>query len=510
MTKKITVLGGGTVGWLTALMAKEHYPSYNVTLIENSEIGVLGAGEGTTPNVLDIFDKLRIPLSDLITYCSATMKVGNKFSDWCGDGSSYFLPFDITYQGLSLTDNIALTHVPFPFLTTCITENRSVEDILFTSSLAEQNKVPYFYKPIDNPVDPLANFQKLTTVALHLDARKLAEYLRKVAESRGIVRIDGNYISADLNEQGEISFLHLEDGRSIASDFVFDCSGFARLLIGKLYNTEWISYSKYFPQNTAVPFFIQHDNTNLKSYTQSRGMKYGWMWRVDVKDRSGCGYVFDSTLITPDQALEEVEEVLGHSVTSPKTFKFNAGIYKTIIVKNCMAMGLSGGFIEPLEATAIWQNMTMLTEFMHYDGINNYKSKQFLKSFDFVYNQMNTEILEFIQGHYVTPREDTEFWKKIRYDTPLFPSLEEKIECLKEYNLLGIKNHDHYIGVNTWITMAVGQKILNINNVKRHVHDKSYHPEFEKFYNQLKTNIKVATQQCISHDDFLRMMNTSK
>jgi tryptophan halogenase len=510
MTKKITVLGGGTVGWLTALMVKEHYPAYDVTLIENSEIGVLGAGEGTVPNILDIFDTIRIPLSDLIRECSATIKVGNKFSNWCGDSSEYFLPFDVTHPNLSLTNKVALTHIQYPFLTACVANNQSVDDILFTAKLAEQNKVPYLHTPKDDTTDPLGNFTKLATIALHLDARKLAVYLRKIAEVRGITRIDGNYVSAELSEQGNITQLNLEDGRHIQSDFVFDCSGFARLLIGKLFKTEWISYSKYFPQNTAVPFFIPHDNTNVKSYTQSRGMKYGWMWRVDVQDRSGCGYVFDSTLITPEQALAEVEEVLGHPVTSPKTFTFNAGIYKTSIVNNCMAMGLSSGFIEPLEATAIWQNMTMLTEFLMHDGINNYNSKQFLKSFNQLYDQMNLEILEFIQGHYVTPRADTEFWKKIRYDVPMLPSLQEKIEYLQEYNLLGIKNNDHHIGVNTWITMAAGQQILNVDKIKQHWNIKSHHPQFDYHYAELKRNIESASGHCVTHDYFLQKMREVK
>jgi tryptophan halogenase len=510
MTKHISILGGGTVGWLTALMTKEYYPSYNVTLIENSEIGVLGAGEGTVPNIIQIFNTIRIPLSDIIRECGATIKVGNKFSNWCGDSSEYFLPFDIKNSDVSLSSRVALTHINYPFLTECVAKGQSVDDIVFTAKLAEQNKVPYLYTPNNDETNPLHNFTNLATVALHLDARKLAVYLKKVAEYRGITRIDGNYVSAELSEHGNITQLNLEDGRQIQTDFVFDCSGFARLLIGKLFKTEWVSYSKYFPQNTAVPFFIPHDNINIKPYTQSRGMKYGWMWRVDVQDRSGCGYVFDSTLITPEQALEEVEEVLGHSVTSPKTFTFNAGIYKTSIVNNCMAMGLASGFIEPLEATAIWQNMTMLTEFLMHDGINNYDSKQFLKSFNHFYDQMNLEILEFIQGHYVTPRADTEFWKKIRYDVPLLPSLQEKIENIKEYNLLGIKNNDHHIGVCTWITMAAGQQILDVDKIRQHRDIKQYHPQFEEYYSRLKRNIGSTVEKCVTHDYFLQMMREVK
>ena len=510
MNKNISILGGGTVGWLTALMTKENYPFYNVTLIENSEIGVLGAGEGTTPDILAVFNTIRIPLSDLIRECSATIKIGNKFSNWCGDSSEYFLPFDINHPNLSYTSKIPETHIPYPFITTCITNNQSLDNMFFTAKLAEQNKVPYLYTPKDDAVDPLGNFTNIASIALHLDARKLAVYLRKIAEERGITRIDGNYTSSTLSEHGNITHLNLEDGRHVETDFVFDCSGFARLLVGKLFKTEWISYSKYFPQNTAVPFFIPHDNVNVKSYTQSRGMKNGWMWRVDVQDRSGCGYVFDSTLISPEQALAEVEEVLGHSVTSPKTFTFNAGTYKTSIVNNCMAMGLSSGFIEPLEATAIWQNMTMLTEFLINDGINNYNTKQFLKSFNQFYDQMNLEILEFIQGHYITPRADTEFWKKIRYDTPLLPSLQEKIEYVKEYNLLGIKNNDHHIGVNTWLIMAAGQQILNVDKIKQHQNVKRRHPYFENAYAELKRNIKDATEHCVTHDYFLQKMREVK
>ena len=510
MTKKITVLGGGTVGWLTALMTLENYPSYRVSLIENSEIGVLGAGEGTIPDILSVFNTIRIPLSDLIRECSATIKIGNKFSNWCGDDSSYFLPFDINHPIVSYSSKVPQTHIPYPFIANCITHDRSLDNIFFTAKLAGQNKVPYVHTPNHSATDPLDNFTNIASVALHLDARKLAVYLRKVAEDRGITRIDGNYVSAELSEQGNITCLNLEDGKQIQTDFVFDCSGFARLLVGKLFKTEWISYSKYFPQNTAVPFFIPHDNVNVTSFTQSIGMKYGWMWRVDVQDRSGCGYVFDSTLITPEQALAEVEEVLGHSVVSPKTFTFNAGTYKTSIVNNCMALGLSSGFIEPLEATAIWQNMTMLTEFLMHDGINNYNNTQFLRSFNTCYDKMNLEILEFIQGHYVTPRADTEFWKKIRYDVPLLPSLQEKIEYLKEYNLLGIRNNDHHIGANIWLIMAAGQQLINVDKLKQHQSVKNRHPYFEKMYADLKRNIIDAAEHCVTHDYFLQKMREVK
>lgn len=501
--KNIVILGGGTVGWLTALMTKEHYPSYNITLVENSEIGVLGAGEGTTPDIMNVFNSIRISLSDLIKHCNATIKIGNKFTDWCGDGSEYFLPFDIRYPELSLTDGVASTYVSYPFMTYCLANNRPLEEIMFTAKLAEQNKIPFVSNGLNS-------FKKLESIALHLDARKLASYLREVAEARGISRIDGNYVSSDLNQIGEITAINLQDGRKIDLDFIFDCSGFARLLIGQLFNTEWISYDKYFPQNTAVPFFIQHDNTNLKPYTKSRGMKYGWMWRVDVQERSGCGYVFDSTLITPDQALAEVEEVLGHSVVSPKTFHFKAGVFKTNIVKNCMAVGLSGGFIEPLEASAIWQNMSMLHEFLYGDGINQYDNKWFLKSIDQFYNTMNTEILEFIQGHYITPRADTEFWKKIRYDIPVLPTLEEKIEHLKEFNLLGIRNNDNFVGTPIWLTMVAGQKILDIGKIRRHKQFKKFHSDFEMLYNQLKNNINQACDHCVTHDEFIRSMKELK
>lgn len=501
--KKIIVLGGGTVGWLTALLVRKHYPTYNVVLIENSEIGVLGAGEGTTPSIFDVFETIDVPVADLIKHCKATIKIGNKFIDWSGDEKEYFLPFGTESEFLNYYTWVGGTFFPMPFLTHCIATEDSIDNIMLTSQLAKVNKLPLI-KTLESKDE--IKFEKLANYALHLDARALAVYLKELSLKRNITRIDGNYISAKQDDNGNITGINLEDGSHISCDFIFDCSGFARLLVGKLHQTRWISYEKYFPQNTAVPFFIPHDNKNLKSYTQSRGMKYGWMWSVETQDRSGNGYVFDSTLITPEQALQEVEELLGHPVTSPKTFKFNAGVYETSIVKNCMAVGLSSGFIEPLEATAIWQNIKMIGDFLYHDGVNNFNNSSFLKSFQVGYERMNTEILEFIQGHYITPRADTEFWKKIRYDTPLLPSLEEKIECLKSYDILGIKNRDKHVGVETWTTMALGQQILDLEKIKQITQVKVRHPDFDKLYDTLKSNVKKATEMCISHDEFLKIM----
>lgn len=486
----IVVLGGGTAGWLTALHVNRYYPNLSVFVVESEEIGILGAGEGTTPIIIEHLDDLNIAVSELVKYCKATIKTGINFENWNGDGKKYFHSFQ-TNAGLRDFSSLAFTRN--------VIENLPNDNINFFRKLSNLKKVPFSYKENLNCLsnDPMNSFYQYGAWALHFDARELAKYLRVVAESRGVIRIEGKLKSVSRTGNN-IKALVLETGKSVNCDFIFDCSGFARLLIGKTFETEWMSYSDHLPLDTAVPFFIPHDN-DVSPITDAIAMKYGWIWRIPVEGRYGCGYVFDSSYIDEGQALKEAEEFFGQKLTSPKTFKFKAGTYKETYVGNCMAVGLAQSFVEPLEATSIWITLINLKTFLDTKGIFN-KSEVYRDSFNKFCREKNQEVLDFLYLHYLTKRKDSLFWKEFREKHPIIKGVSDTIELIKQnQNPLFTRQ---LFGLSSWLHVARGLELITQND---YIDDyRRNNPSDVNFsYSQLDHNQNNIAKVCVTHKELL-------
>lgn len=395
---KIVVVGGGTAGWLTALSMNKFMPYSEVTVVASSELGILGAGEGTTPHFMDLLKQLDIDESALFEHAKATVKKGIDFDNWKGDGQKYYHPF--------------------------------------------------------------WNDQH----ALHFDANLLAKYLESVGLSRGVKLIDDIVVGINENESGNIKSLSLKNGIDLECDFVMDCSGLRRLIIGEHYKSEWTSYTKHLPAKRAMPFFIEHDDKNIQEYTSAIAMKAGWVWRIPVQGRYGCGYVFNSDYLTDEQAKAEVEEMLGHEITVPRYFNFEAGSYDRTWIKNCVAIGLSSGFTEPMEATSIWiqvmtlQHLTTLMKRYIRDG------EMVVAEFNETVRTLNHDLMLFIHLHYLTKRSDSDFWKEFKSKTVTPEYLKKIRELAIQGNLTDsaleqIRDDTGYIPtylVNSWIVVGEG------------------------------------------------------
>jgi len=357
---KFVILGGGTAGWLTALYINKKFPNDSVTVIASSEMGILGAGEGTTPAFMEYLKEVDIKETELVTNCKATLKTGIKFTNWNGDGEHFF-----------------------------------------------------------------HNFWN-DKYALHFDASSLGKYLQEIAIKRGVTLIDDEVIKV-LSDGGNITTLVTPSG-PVSGDFFFDCSGFKRVLIGEVLNAEWETYSM--PCKRAIPFFLPNDGKNIPDYTESVAMKYGWIWKIPVNGRYGCGYVFDPNLTTDEEAQQEIRDYLGHDFTSPKTFNFTAGSYKTVWNNNCLAVGLSSGFIEPLEATSIWAQVLTLKMFVEQFSKENAKNK-----INNDVKEINEDILSFLYFHYMTHRKDTKFWSNFTINNSIPNKLKDTLSLSKkQYN----------------------------------------------------------------------------
>ena len=417
--KKIVVVGGGTAGWLAALYLNKFFHQFDVTVIESSSIGILGAGEGSTPHIIPFLDSLGITLTDVVKHAGATMKNGIKFTNWNNDGSYFFHSFQ------DLSEVSLFTHCKwngYPAIAIdAVSNNNSLDSVNFSSLLSASNKVKYIkLNDSDLKHNGINHYQKHGPSSIHFNARKMASFLKQIGVSRGIEVLDCVVTDINLDENGFVNNLNLTSQETSEQfkedcDFVIDCSGFHRLVIDKVYNSPWKSYSELLPVNRAIPFFIDRSiGEDTPPYTESIAMKYGWAWKIPVEGRYGCGYVFDSSLISDQQAKDEIKELVGVDVDFPTVFNFSAGYFEKPWIKNCLALGLASGFIEPLEATSIWTTMVSIKWFGdHIDGLTN-KSQFSIDSFNKKFCLMNDDVFNFVYFHYLTKRNDTEFWNKFK------------------------------------------------------------------------------------------------
>lgn len=490
--KNVYIIGGGTAGWLTALITKKFYPKYNITLIESSEIGILGAGEGSVPFLINVLDLLEIPIADLIRECKATFKIGINFVNWNGDGKSYLHSFIYRDEMARSIDVDKSLIEKLLELQTRISNSQDHEDVSEYERMARENLVPFTWGDKNSSISDLP-LNRHGQYSIHFDARLLAIYLAKFAKNKNINRIESKvsgFVGEDI-----IRSIVLENGEHLDCDFVFDCSGFARLINGKHHNAKWISYMNVSGLDRAMPFFIDHDN-NISPVTDAFCMKNGWCWRIPVQGRYGCGYVYNSKYCSDEEALTEAEEFFGQKLTIPKIFKFEAGIFEKTVIGNSMAVGLSQGFLEPIEATNIWVSALNVVDFLNCDGINNRDSK-FLEEFNDRCSKRNTNILEFVYLHYMTKRTDSKFWRDFQKNYPPPENLKIIIDQLRQ-----AKNPDIDFSMfsdRSWMQVLQGLRIVDLEK---------YQSTFKDFYMPyiLENSGQNKTNEFISHKEILNYL----
>jgi tryptophan halogenase len=503
--KKVVIVGGGTAGWLTALAAQQRYPNEDITVVESTEVGILGAGEGSVPDLLFFLNRLGIKVSDLIKETGATIKSGILFRNWASDGSQYFHSFKKNEE-LTVNKSLKLNEIDQTFSDMPVDELIAMLEYKRDSSKIDamaikKNNVPFVKKEEKN-TKSFKDFDLYNRFSVHFDARLFAIFLSKVGISRGIKVVDAKVKNFVTDENNNIIKVDFDNSNSIECDFIFDCSGFYRLITGKHYNAEWISFSKHLPAKKAIPFFLDIDKESIEPYTDSVAMDYGWMWKIPLQHRYGCGYVFDSDFITEDQAKEEVEKLLGKKIISPKTFSFNPGHYEKIWNKNSIGIGLSSGFVEPLEATSIMQTVhTLATVFSPLKDIFKMEESH-VKLVNDVYKKDCNEILNVIYLHYMTDKTNTDFWKNFTTNNEMPESLKKDIEKVKNYT--HEENPNNFFKSRSYYTIIDGNNIMDRSSLTKLYDEKlkDYHDTIKK-ENELKIK---ESENFISHSDFIRYL----
>lgn len=416
----IVVAGAGTTGWLTALYARKVWPTSKIIVIYDDKIPIIGVGESTTPNFLDFAENwLDINTSDLVKECEATLKLGIKFTNWKGDNSHYYHTFTIN---------------PTDLYFSALSKGNHLDEVDLGAKLSEMNKVPFQNHGIERLS---GDEQRNVNVALHFNAKLMAEYLQKIGLKRGISIAVGKIEDVKLDKDQYVSEIILDTKDRIQSGFVFDCTGFGRVFINGVYKSPMNSYEKFLPVKRAMPFFIDK-NDETPPYTECTAMKYGWMWKIPVGKRFGCGYVFDSDLTTDEEAYQEICQVTGQKPTVPRKINFKSGYHPNPLNKNTLALGLAHGFLEPLEATSIMITIDMLhlirQTIPEQSLIRRIKRDDFAKDYNRIADRIVTNCRDFVFLHYLTPRNDTKFWKRFN-DQPYPKTLSKIFNLLEDYDV---------------------------------------------------------------------------
>ena len=401
--KKICIVGGGTSGCISALILKTTFPQKTIEIIESPNVPIVGVGESSTEHWSEFCRFVGIDQLSVILNANATFKIGVYFKDWSKEDfmhsidsryasvrGSYFYNY-----GYIISNEIPVSGMQSP---------KTWENEVSLSNFNNYNDSP--------------------TNQYHFDTYALNKFLHRECLKRDILTIEDELVNINIcPETGDIKSVSSQT-HTYQSDFFIDCTGFSRFLMGKTYSIPWKSYSEYLPLNSAIAF-PTGEMEEYNKYTLSTARNAGWSWTIPVQGRTGNGYVYSDDYITKDDAHQEMEEAYHQSLEIAKEFKFDPGRLEKAWHKNCYAVGLSQSFVEPLEATSIGSIIQQMFCFTHYlpsydvEGCNENVNKIF------------DNIVDYIQAHYLVKREDTKFWKDIKYNLKSTPNLQKYLEIWK-------------------------------------------------------------------------------
>jgi len=491
--KNYVIVGGGTAGWLTAAILARVLENTNIqiTLIESPEVITIGVGEATVPSFVDILKFLDISEKDFILSTQASFKLGIKFTDWQVKDESYWHPFGAVGTKIK----------GWEFYQHWIKNHFEQGDFKYTdfspsAIMAEQGK---FYIP--DPKKP----NNLSTMgyALHFDASLVAEYLTNYAKSKKVKQIRKHVECVEQHQDGRIKSLKLKDNQYISADFFIDCTGQRALLIGETLNVEYENWSHHLPANRAV--VVQSENTkNIPPYTQAFAQKHGWRWQIPLQNRTGNGYVYSNDYCNDQDASSLLlKNVQGKILTEPRTLKFTTGKRKKMWVKNCVAIGLSSGFLEPLESTSIYLIMRAALSFATMLPSNHLSiatENEYNRLMDAEYECLR----DFIIMHYCTSKRiDSKFWKD--WQTREIPmSLQTKLALYKSQGRL-VRNDMDLFASNSWHAVLTGMgvypksydPVVNIANLT----DKM---KIQQYLKNVNSSLVHSVNQLLTHEEYLK------
>jgi tryptophan halogenase len=489
--RKIVIVGGGTAGWIAAAMMGHHFQGKlaQIELVESDDIGTIGVGESTIPPFITLLRNLGIDEQHFIQSTQASFKLGISFRDWWRKGESYFHPFG------SIGGTIDIHEFYQCWLKAKLDGHPSgLQDFAPASVMAEHGR---FMLPFKAQRTMIAG----ANYALHVDAKLVAQYLRRFAEAKGVKRTEGIVTEVKTRpSDGFVERLVLKSGQEVEGDFFIDCSGFRALVIEKALGVGYVDWSDVLFCDRAVA--VQTENKGATHpFTIAEAQDFGWRWRIPLQHRTGNGYVFCSKYISDEEATAVLmSKVDGEALTKPMVIPFRTGVRERIWEKNCLSVGLASGFIEPLESTAIhlvYRAIDFLFRFMPDRDCAPELAAEFNRRMRADYE----EIRDFIVLHYcATDREDTEFWRRCKSLTPP-QSLHERMALFSESGALR-EGLDELFRNPSWQSVLDGMRV----RPKRYnaLVDRMSYSVIQSTLDQSAPLLAQFVQTLPTHDQFLR------
>ncbi len=446
--KSIVIVGGGSAGWMTAAALSQAVgQSCTITLVESEAIGTVGVGEATIPPIRHFNQRLGIDEATFVRETQGSFKLGIEFVDWGKLGHSYFHPFG---QYGAEFDSVPFYHHWMREYLEGRVEG-PIDDFSMCWAMAKAGKFAH-------PSPDRRLIQSTFDYAYHFDAGLYAAYLRRYAEARGVTRVEGKVVDVSLRgEDGFIEAVTLDSGARIEGEFFIDCSGFRGLLIEEALHAGYDNWQHWLPCDRAVA--VPCEKGEFTPYTRSTAREAGWQWRIPLQHRTGNGYVHCSQFISEDEAAETLLANLdGKPLADPRPLRFVTGKRRKFWEKNCVAIGLSAGFMEPLESTSlhlIQYGILRLLALLP----DNAMSPLLAREYNAQTSREYELIRDFLILHYkACERDDSELWRYCAA-MPIPDTLQYKIDHFRSSGMLVAESQELFANPS-WIAVYLGQGIV--------------------------------------------------
>ncbi len=489
LVRNVVILGGGTAGWMTAAaMSRVLNGKVSITVVESDEIGTVGVGEATIPSITRFNSMLELDEDEFLRETQGTFKLGIEFRNWARIGDRYMHGFGRFRQDIQLT-----TFEQIWQKMNSIGRVGDLQNYSITKMAAYAGK---FLRPrLDVPDSPLADI----AYAFHFDASLYAKYLRRYSEARGAKRVEGRVTDVSLQKNGDIGGLTLATGKQVTGEFFVDCSGFRGRLIEEEFKTGYEDWSHWLPCDRAVAVPCSSVKP-LLPYTRATARSAGWQWRIPLQHRIGNGYVYSSQYIGEDEATSTLLRNLeGEALAPPRTLKFVTGIRRKAWHRNCVAIGLSSGFLEPLESTSIHLIQSSISRLMYFFP-STVMSEVDIDEYNRLFRREFEHIRDFVMLHYhATQRDDSPMWNYCR-TMPIPESLRRKIDLFQSHGRL-FSEPDELFAQGSWFQVMQGQGLRprGYSPVADVVDDEDIHSFLE--------GVRLAILKCLevmpSHEEFI-------
>ena len=447
--KELIIVGGGAAGWMTAAALSRLLDPKEVslTLVESDEIGIIGVGEATIPDMLQFNLFLGIAEPELMRATQATFKLGIEFRDWWRKGESYFHPFGfhgIDIDGVDFHQHwLRCRQVGHP---------HSIGEYCLTEIMARKGK--FAFPDLREPGAPASYLR----YAYHFDATLYARFLRHYAEKRGVRRVEGKVCEVQrASESGDISGVRLEGGVTITGEFFFDCTGFRSLLLGQALEVPWVDWRHWLPCDRALAVASEHDGPP-SPYTKSTAKSAGWQWKIPTRQRTGNGHIWCSEFMEEDEATRVLLDGLdARPLGSPRLIRFATGHRQRLWEKNCVAIGLSSGFLEPLESTSLYLIRQGISRFIALfpdasrpevfrDEYNRWMRRDF------------EQVRDLLVFHYFSNEREEPFWRQCR-SMEIPETLRRRIELFAQGGRF-LRNEGELFPGASWVAVMLGQGVV--------------------------------------------------